>query len=111
LSQGCSRKNSKTDYESNEIRITYLMGDMGLRKGVMRFLDSWNEMYKEYPNVNITLIGRIREEIRVAFESKILKDGHVKIIDWLEPIIALAFLICFVISCGYIIAICFPYIG
>jgi hypothetical protein len=75
---------NRIDYESNEIRITYLMGDMGLRKGVMRFLDSWNEMYKEYPNVNITLIGRIREEIRVAFESKILKDGHVKIIDWLD---------------------------
>lgn len=67
---------------TNPIKIVYPSGQIGLRKGLLRFLIAWPIILSKNSNIELTIIGKIEPEISRYLNNQISKYRNVKIVDW-----------------------------
>jgi glycosyltransferase involved in cell wall biosynthesis len=75
-------QNLNIERDGEKFKIIYPAGQIGLRKGILRFLEAWAKLEKEIKNISLTILGDVDSAILDTFNKKILPHKNIEIKGW-----------------------------
>jgi glycosyltransferase involved in cell wall biosynthesis len=73
----------KQDYKNSSIKIVYPAGFNGVRKGILRFIESWNTISAKHSEVDLTVLGGFDPNVRKLLIRSIHPHTNIEFIEWL----------------------------